>query len=571
MNPGQSSEPGVRFESLPVVQGPLFRFEEARLRILADVVSKTYDAFSESELDLLLGEALYSERFRLKREHSTLFTRARYKNDNALWSRVQNGLLSSSVEVDRKALLRMVVKNYAEEIGGHFDPNVYRIATRAVPWGMSWLLNAASVQRFLPWGMTESLASRLEVLGEVSHLQKLAQKGTLLLVPTHQSNIDSVLIGYLIYLMSLPPFSYGAGLNLYSNPLLSFFMSRLGAYTVDRKKNNGIYKEALKNYSVRILREGIHSIFFPGGGRSRSGAIESKLKLGLLGTGLEAQLQNLREGVEKPNIYIVPMVVSYHFVLEASSLIEDYLAEAGKHRFIIMDDESWQPGKILNFFWKLFSAQSGVTARIGKPLDIFGNFVDEEGRSIGPNGTTIDPVRWLTTSGELRSDSQRDHEYTRELGVRLVERFHGENTVLTSHLVAFAFFEALRKKYPSLDLYRFLRLSQAQRSILYSDFLLEAEQCHQRVREAADGGKLFLSKELQTSNVHAWVKEGVQQLGLLHDAAVLQIRDETIWTEDMNLLYYYRNRLCGYGFSLNSKIGGIDAKPGKIDSQGFLA
>ena len=34
--------------------------------------------------------------------------------------------------------------------------------------------------------------------------------------------------------------------------------------------------------------------------------------------------------------------MSYHFVLEASSLIEDYLAESGKHRFIITDDESWQ-------------------------------------------------------------------------------------------------------------------------------------------------------------------------------------------------------------------------------------
>lgn len=571
MSQGQFTESGIRFESLPVVQGPLFRFEEARLRILADVVSQTYDTFSKTDLDLLLGESLYSERFRLKREKSTLFTRTRYENDKALWSRVQNGLLRSTVEVDRKSLLRMVIKNYAEEIGGHFDPNVYRVATRAVPWGMSWLLNAASVQRFLPWGMREALASRLEVLGEVPLLQKLANQGTILLVPTHQSNIDSVLIGYLIYLMSLPPFSYGAGLNLYSNPLLSFFMSRLGAYTVDRKKNNGIYKEALKNYSVRILREGIHSIFFPGGGRSRSGAIESKLKLGLLGTGLEAQLQNLREGVEKPNVYIVPMVMSYHFVLEASSLIEDYLAEAGKHRFIIMDDESWQPRKVLNFFWKLFSAQSGITVRIGKPLDIFGNFVDEAGRSMGPNGTTIDPVRWLTTSGELRSEPQRDHEYTRELGVRLIERFHEGNTVLTSHLVAFSYFEALRKKYPDLDLYRFLRLSQAQRTILYPDFLLNAERCHRMVKEAVDRGELFLSNALQTLEVRSWVKDGVEQLGLLHDAAVIQIRDETVWTEDMNLLYYYRNRLCGYGFSLNSRIGGIDAKPGKIDSQGFLA
>src|SRR6202022_4555136 len=124
-------------------------------------------------------------------------------------------------------------------------------------------------------------------------------------------------------LMSLPPFAYGAGLNLFSNPVLSFFMSRLGSYTVDRQKTNSIYKQTLKNYSTRILREGIHSIFFPGGGRSRSGAIESKVKLGLLGTGLEAQIENLKSGKPNPKIFVVPMDMSYHFVLEAGSLIED--------------------------------------------------------------------------------------------------------------------------------------------------------------------------------------------------------------------------------------------------------
>src|SRR5690606_41359017 len=57
-----------------------------------------------------------------------------------------------------------------------------------------------------------------------------------------------------IYLMGLPPFAYGAGLNLFSNPVLSYFMSSLGSYTVDRQKNNIIYKTVLKNYSTTILR-----------------------------------------------------------------------------------------------------------------------------------------------------------------------------------------------------------------------------------------------------------------------------------------------------------------------------
>jgi glycerol-3-phosphate O-acyltransferase len=565
------SHPVIRFEQVPIVDGKLTELETLRPRILEDVVDRTKRDLEHASPDLILGEALYSEKFRLKRNRPNFFTKARAKNDAILWNQIQAGMVRPAAQVDRAELLRQVLDHYSDEIGGHFDPKVYQFATRAVPWVFSWLLNAASVRRFMPWGMTQSLQSRLRIVGEIPHLQKLAKKGTILLVPTHQSNIDSVLLGYVIYLMQLPPFAYGAGLNLFSNPLLSFFMSRLGSYTVDRQKSNEIYKHVLKNYSTRILREGIHSIFFPGGGRSRSGAIESKIKLGLLGTGLDAQLENYRSGKENPGIYVVPMVMSYHFTLEASSLIEDYLAESGKARFIITDDESWQPTQILSFFWKIFSTQSGITVRIGKPLDVFGNFVDEEGRSIGPNGTTIDPKRWLTTRGELKPDAQRDREYTRELGSRLVDRFHRGNTVLTSHLVAFTLFETLRTKYPELDLFRFLRLSRSQRTIQFAEFIEAARLNHERIRALADRGEVHMSEELATWPLERWVDDGARQLGIFHAAAVVKVSEGTVWTEDMTLLYYYRNRLAGYGLSLLSQAGGAKRKPGQHDPKGFLA
>ena len=554
----------------PSGYGPLGEWERARLRVLADVVSATVGTYENTPLDVLLGEALYSERQRLKRERPNLFTKARHKQDVSVWNQVQAGLLKSPVETDRKMLLRLISKHYAEEIGAHFDPKVYGLATRLVPWFFNWMFNAASVRRFLPWGLRAQLTERMRITGEVAHLRSLASKGTILLVPTHQSNLDSVLIGYIIYLMGMPPFSYGAGLNLFSNPLLSFFMSNLGAYTVDRRKSNAIYKESLKNYSARILQEGVHSIFFPGGGRCRSGAVESKLKLGLLGTALEAQIHNLREGKERPNVYVVPMVLSYHFVLEASSLIEDYLAEAGKARFIITDDESFQPKKIINFFWKFFASQSSIMVRVGKPLDVFGNFVDDAGRSLGPNGTTIDPARWLTTGGELRSEPRRDMEYTRELGARLVDRYHRENTVLTSHVVAFSLFEALRTKYPDLDLYRFLRLSSAQRAIPKAEYYQFCEHVHEKLGKLEMEGQIYLSNDLKQAT-HIWVDDGLRQLGLFHDAAVVRQAGDAFTTDDLNLLYYYRNRLTGYGISFLAGVGEVAGKPGAHDRKGFLA
>lgn len=566
----------MKIAPVPVVKGPLWELEEKRTRILEDVISETESEFTKAPIDVLVGEAMYNERQRLRRfkplHPGSLFMLQRHVRDRKLWKRVYGEMLLPPAKADRQATMRAILHHYSDEIGGHFDANVYRLATRLVPWGFSWLLNAASARTFMPWKMTASLQDRIRVLGEVDHLKHLAKKGTILLVPTHQSNIDSVLIGYIIYLMGLPPFAYGAGLNLFTNPVLSFFMSNLGAYTVDRQKSNELYKHVLKNYSTRILREGMHSIFFPGGGRSRSGAVEHKLKLGLLGTGLRAQLENFRDGKPNPDVYVVPMVMSYHWVLEAPSLIEQYLESLGKYRYMGPDVEGTGPlYKTMQFFWKFFSSPSRVEVRIGKPLDIFGNFVDENGRSLGPNGTTIDPMSWLVTAGELKPDDQRDREYTRELGERLVDRFHCENTVLTSHLAAFSFFMALRKKYPELDLFRFLRLSKAQRSLPYATFMEEAARCHAAVMAAHQAGRLHLSDELLTQNHDEWVRDGVKYLGFLHESPVLRIEDGVVTTGDMNLLYYYRNRLTGYGLSLLGNAGPRPLMAGEHDEQGFLA
>ncbi len=569
IDPRTGSHPAVRFEQHPAVRGEIYRLNERDYRssIIEETVRRTMKDVSASDPRMLLEETLYLERMRVKKSRSSWLTApylaSRNDGDRQFLSSIQTGMRQSIGLEDHRELLRSFSDHFATEICGNFEPAVYDLAIRMVPWMFSWLLNAASVKRFMPFGMSESLATRLRVVGEVDQLQKLSRKGTILLVPTHLSNIDSLLVGYVIHLMSLPPFCYGAGLNLFSNPALSFSMSRLGAYTVDRQKSSLLYKTALKNYSTSILKRGVHSIFFPAGGRVRSGAIESHLKLGLLGTALQAQLERYQEGLPNPEIYIVPMVMSYPFVFEASSLIEDYLEASGKHRFMPNDGGEDVPLiKTLRFFWKLFSTRSEMWVRIGRPLDVFGNFVDENGHSIGPNGTRIDPRRLLMTEGEIKAAPQRDREYTSLLGQKISDRYHAENIVLSSHLVAYSLFSALRKNYPSLDLFRFLRLSRAQRAITKERFYEEAEACFKMVKQASDQGRLFLSTSLQCGDVRIWVEDGIRQLGLFHDAKVVRMDEGAVSTDDMNLLYYYRNRLTGYGFGCEFT--------GETDEKGFL-
>src|SRR5690625_7368921 len=103
------------------------------------------------------------------------------------------------------------------------------------------------------------------------------------MLPTHVSNVDSSLIDYVIETkVGIPAFAYGAGLNLYNFGPAAYFMNRLGAYRVDRRKKNPIYLETLKAMSTLSIKSGVNNLFFPGGTRSRSGHSESRLKLGRL-------------------------------------------------------------------------------------------------------------------------------------------------------------------------------------------------------------------------------------------------------------------------------------------------
>ncbi len=565
----------MNFESHPAVFGQLFKLHSLREGLIQETVQRVMADLKGADFRLLVEETLYLERQRQKRSRvrwwSSPYLYLRFGRDQKFLKKIQSTHRAANSDQDHEENAKRFAEHFAREICGDFNPRVYDFAIFFVPWMFSWVLNALSIRRFLPWKMSETLESRLKVVGEVDHLQSLAKKGTILLVPTHLSNIDSILLGYIIHLMNLPPFAYGAGLNLYSNPLFSFFMSRLGAYTVDRQKSNPIYKLALKSYSTSLLKKGIHSIFFPAGGRVRSGAIEKHLKLGLLGTALQAQLENLVENKPNPKVFVVPLVMNYHFVFEASSLVEDYLAQSGKFRFMPNDAQEIVPLKgLAKFFWKIFSARTELWIKVGKPLDVFGNFVDLEGQSLGPNQTVIPPDAWLRHHGEIRAVAERDREYTRVLGEKISERYHAENVILSSHVVAFSLFQVLRKKYSHLDLFRFLRLTKPQRRVPKSVFLAEAYETLERLKQLEKDQKLSLSSTLGCGDIELWIQDGIRQLGLFHDHKVVYEDDDIVGTEDMNLLYYYRNRLTGYGLGRLDEHHRRKTFVGDIDEQGFL-
>lgn len=522
---------------------------EDRERIQVEVVSRVVDRYvrkahdaPEGYLETLVNDTLYTERQRLERGRSKAD-----RADAAYYERVKRRMAHAS-EGDLRRLLEELATRFVGEVVGNFDERVYRLTTRAVPAGLWALLNAMSPQRLLsPGSVRDGLARQLKVQGEVEHARSLLDRGTLIVLPTHSSNLDSIIIGYAAYLIGLPPLTYGAGLNLFTNPLLSFFMRNLGAYRVDRRKKAVLYKDVLKEYATCSLEMGYNNLFFPGGTRSRSGAIETRLKKGLLGTGVKAYVGNLRAGRARPALYLVPCTLTYKLVLEGATLIDDHLSEVGKARYIIEDDESSRPRQVLLFMSKLLSLDTRITVTFSRPLDIFGNPVDAEGRSLDARGRWIDAARYVMRGGEPVHDEQRDAQYTREAADEVARAFLRDNVVLSTHLVGYALFNLLNRENPELDLYRLLRTGGRTSSFAMAELHAEVDRVLQAVRgRAADGGPR-LGDELAGGDTQEIVADALKAFSLYHAHPAAVRRGDRVFHEDRNLLLFYGNRLRGYG------------------------
>jgi glycerol-3-phosphate O-acyltransferase len=325
-------------------------------------------------------------------------------------------------------------------------------------------------------------------------------------------------------------------------------MNSLGAYKVDRRKKNVPYLETLKYYSMLAIQKGAHSIFFPGGTRSRSGALESHLKLGLLGTAIEAQrnlyMQATPDEVVR-KIFVVPVTLNYHFVLEAPDLVDEYLTSKGADRYLPEQDKygSWQ---LLQFLFKFFTKGSNISVSIGRGLDVMGNNVDDDGNSLDSQGRVIDTRDYFISSGEITIDKQRDDEYTRMLSRRIVSEYHRINRVFASHLVAFVAFELWQKKHPKLDLFGLLRLPEEDQVLQYEEFRMACKRIRKQIYLLKDQGKVYHATHLK-GKIDLVIRHGLDNVGIFHlKRPLLMNKDGNIITKDFNTLYYYHNRLGGY-------------------------
>jgi glycerol-3-phosphate O-acyltransferase len=536
---------------LPAFLGPtprpddpqIFRFNGERGPIIGDVVRRVVQHYAGQPQKLLymLNEAGNAEVRRLASQDDM-------EASDALgtWRRLVKRLGKMDDE-ERVQELRRICNDMAEDIAGNFDPRVYALATKIVPGVLTGIMRPATLPKQVLGGFRQ-LDDLVATEGPIEKLRRLARIGTLVLVPTHSSNLDSVALGYALMRENLPPVVYGAGKNLFSNPLISFFMHNLGAYRVDRRIQAQLYKEVLKTYSCMMIERGYHSLFFPGGTRARSGMVERRLKLGLAGTGVEAFARNQARGISRP-VFFVPATLNYALVLEAETLIDDHLKGAGKSRYIIEDDESSQARRVYEFFAKLQQLRSAMVVRFAEPLDPFCNPVDDEGRSIAPSGRPVDPASYVKHHGVATIDPARDAGYTRELGEAIPRVYQRETVIMWTQLVAHVLYRHLVHMTPELDLFGRQRV-RGLVGMPRAQLEQEVGAARDRLREISAAGGVQLGPVLRMHEPQEIVAQALEAWRGYHTKVIASEDGANIMIGDPNLLLFYQNRLVPHAEAL---------------------
>ncbi|MGM0558621.1 MAG: 1-acyl-sn-glycerol-3-phosphate acyltransferase [Myxococcota bacterium] len=545
-----------------MAKSPLFEFNEDREHVVSEVCRRAYSDMlaqsrrdPESGIEYILNDAAYQEVERLQSE-----TGPEEEVRSMSWWIDVSKRAGEMSETEKRDILRDLMRTYADDIAGNFDPRVYRFATGVLPFGLGLLFKAQDV-RDLPVNMLRlhkvfnslrDMTERIVVEGHLDTLRHLANRGTLVVVPTHSSNMDSILMGWSLYQSGLPPVTYGAGKNLFTNPLTSYFMNNLGAYKVDRRIQHALYKRMLKTYSQVVIERGYHSLFFPGGTRSRSNMVESHLKLGLLGTAIEAYINNLmHHGQEKP-IYVCPVTINYNLVLEAESLIRDHLRREGGRRYFLENDQFDQITQIIKFALNTMEMSSTTVIRYGRPMDCFGNRVERDGNSYDRQGRRVDPTAYVRSAltGEVGHDVARDRQYTRQTGERISEAFL-ENTVLMPvNIVAFALFELLQRRFSDWDVYRLLRMASGE-VIPWHEIEPVVAELISTLEKMEANGDLVLSDFVHDNNSDAVIEEGVSYLRRYHMPEVVEKLMNGVALNKLDLLYYYGNRVRSFDGALD--------------------
>jgi len=103
-----------------------------------------------------------------------------------------------------------------------------------------------------------------------------------------------------------------------------------------------------------------------------------------------------------------------------------------------------------------------------------------------------------------------------------------------------------QKKYPNLDLFGVLRLPEEDLEIDYLEFKETFKRLRKEVYRLRSEDQVYHATHLK-GDADLVITRGIDNVGIFHlKRPLLRNKAGNIITQDLNVLYYYHNRLAGY-------------------------
>lgn len=211
--------------------------------------------------------------------------------------------------------VKYAIETLAEEVGLSTDAVSKEAIEILNEMSHSLSLNVVRGFAYFLVKVFKALFRRVYVNEEgVQRLRKMIHEYPVMLMPTHRSYMDFLLVSYIFYDYDLPLPVIAAAMDFKGMKFFGWLLRNCGAFYIRRSfGTDQLYWAIFTEYVQTQLRNGDQPLeFFVEGTRSRT-AKSYVPRIGMLAAGLESYFK-----AELPDIMIVPISVSYDRILEES-------------------------------------------------------------------------------------------------------------------------------------------------------------------------------------------------------------------------------------------------------------
>lgn len=226
-------------------------------------------------------------------------------------ARIQDELL-------RSPRVRAQIESYAEEKGISYtkaEKVAHKQLRRLCAKQNLFVLDL--LHRFFTWVWSRMYDGVVLDKEGLERLRAAARDGSLVLLPSHKSHVDYLVLSDQLYSNALMPPLIAAGDNLSFWPL-GVLLRRGGAFFIRRSfHGDSLYPALVEAYIRKLVAEGFTLEFFLEGGRSRTGkALPPKY-------GLLSMLFDSASKLHGTKVKLVPISIGYERIIEERSFVHE--------------------------------------------------------------------------------------------------------------------------------------------------------------------------------------------------------------------------------------------------------